>query len=72
MNHSTPIKDRTGQVFVGDHGDPDVLLILGRGTHEHGVYIPAWTMVDLVTHRQIVMSEDWVATQVKMGNIVGL
>ncbi len=68
MKRLIPIQERTGQTFVVD---VDVFLILGRGTHpDFGPYIPAWDMLELTTGQQIIMSEDWVSTQEKMGNRV--
>lgn len=70
MNRLFPIQERTGQTFVVD---VDVFLILGKGVHpDFGPYIPAWTMLELTSGKQIVMSEDWVSTQEKLGNMVRL
>lgn len=70
MNRLFPIQERTGQIFIVD---VDMLLVLGRGVHPNfGPYIPAWTMLELTTGQQIVMSEDWVNTQEKLGNMVRL
>lgn len=70
MSKNVPIQERTSQLFVGDYG---ALLIIGPGIHpDYGPYIPSWKMVELDTLRQITMSEDWVSTQEKMGNIVRL
>ena len=70
MRSLYPLQERTGQIFVVD---VDMLLVLGRGVHPNfGPYIPAWTMLELTTGQQIVMSEDWVNTQEKLGNMVRL